>query len=176
MTVGTGIGIGIIVDGKPFGGVTHLEAGHMFVRRASRDEVFAGVCPFHGDCLEGLASGPAIAARWGQAAESLAPDHPALTMEVDYIAQLCVNLTYSMRPERIILGGGVMAYPGLLDKIAARFQTLLGGYDAHAVRLDPQLYIVPPKSGPHSGLAGALAMAHKAATDNWPAHGFALKA
>ena len=98
----------MIVGGAPYGGANHPEAGHIRVPRAQGDERFAGICPFDGDCLEGLACGPAMKARWGVSPADLPDDYPAWEIEVDYIAALCTNLTYILRPDRIILGVGIM--------------------------------------------------------------------
>lgn len=165
VTVGTGIGVGVIEHGRPMGGVGHAEAGHIRVAPAAGDD-FAGTCPFHGDCLEGLACGPAIAARWGRAAEELGEDHPAWGMQAHYLAALCVNVTYLLRPERIILGGGVMAHPALHDAVRARFATLIAGYALDRCSADPASFICPPAAQePSAGLLGAIALARDFVTD-----------
>ena len=128
VTVGTGIGVGVIDDGHPAGGVGHPEAGHMRVPRAAGDDAFAGSCPYHGDCVEGLASGPAIGARWRCDPQHLDDRHPGWGFEAHYIAALAVNLTYTLRPQRIVLGGGVMARVGLIDLVRSRFEHLMAGY------------------------------------------------
>jgi len=166
VTVGTGIGIGVIEHGRPMGGVGHSEAGHMRVAPAAGDD-FAGTCPFHGDCLEGLACGPAIAARWGKPAEELGEDHPAWVMQAHYLAALSVNLTYLLRPERIILGGGVMAHPALHDAVRARFAALAAGYALDRCSADPATFICPPAAQePSAGLLGAIALARDFITDS----------
>lgn len=176
VTIGTGIGVGVVINGKPFGGSNHLEAGHMFVRPAPGDEKFEGVCPFHGDCLEGLASGPAMNARWGIAAENLPDGHDGWRIEADYLAQLCINLTYSLRPQRIIMGGGVMERPGFIAEVSQRFMELLGGYDDHAVSLAQHHYICAPDAKTNAGLIGALALAHRHAHGVWPQTGYVAAA
>jgi fructokinase len=161
VTVGTGIGVGVIDHGKPISGVGHLEAGHMRVGRASGDD-FGGVCPYHGDCLEGLASGPAMAARWGQPAETLGSDHVGWTYQAHYLASLCVNLTYLIRPERIILGGGVTAHPQLHRLVREQFTLLTGGYSLDRCSAEPEAYIcLPTAEEPSAGLVGAIEIARQ---------------
>ncbi|WEK39545.1 MAG: ROK family protein [Candidatus Brevundimonas colombiensis] len=167
ITVGTGIGVGVMIDGQPHGGANHPEAGHIRVPRAKGDEGFSGACPFHGDCLEGLASGPAMRIRWGAPAETLAQDHPAWTTAAHYIASLCANLTYVLRPQRIIIGGGVMQ-PHLYDRVRRALIQQLGGYDASVRELDMDDYIAAPSAGASAGLHGALALAYREATGDWP--------
>ena len=108
LTVGTGIGGGGLQRGQPMHGLVHPEMGHMLLPRDPSADPFPGVCPFHGGCLEGLASGPAMLARWGQPAESLPADHPAWALEARYLALAAVNLVCTLSPQRIVLGGGVM--------------------------------------------------------------------
>lgn len=166
VTVGTGIGIGVIEQGRPMGGVGHSEAGHIRVSRALGDD-FAGSCPFHADCLEGLACGPAIAERWGQSAEELGEGHPAWAMQAHYLASLCVNLTYLLRPERIIVGGGVMAHPALHDAVRVRFAELSANYALDRCSADPATFICPPAAQePSAGLLGALALARDFIADS----------
>ncbi|HEX7871703.1 MAG TPA: ROK family protein, partial [Sphingobium sp.] len=107
VTLGTGIGGGVVIDGRPLHGRTHPEMGHIAVRRDPADAGFAGICPFHGDCLEGLASGPAIVARWGASLSDLPGDHPGHGLIARYVAQLCVALEAMLSPGRIVIGGGV---------------------------------------------------------------------
>jgi fructokinase len=129
------------------------------VSRVPADDRFEGLCPYHGDCLEGLACGPAIHDRWGAALDALPPDHFAHTLQASYIAQLCVSVIYSFAPDMIILGGGVMQTPGLIEKTRARVLQLLGGYWTPAIKHgDLQDYIVSPGLD-HSGLWGALTLA-----------------
>lgn len=170
VTIGTGIGVGMIVNGAPYGGANHPEAGHIRVPRAPGDETFEGHCPFHGDCLEGLASGPAMTARWGIRPPELPDDHPAWLIEADYIAALCTNLTYVMRPDRIILGGGVMQRLQICGLVRKALTEKLAGYDASIRDIDPKRYIAEPTAGSSAGLSGALAMAHHLAQRRWPAH------
>ncbi|GGC02521.1 fructokinase [Novosphingobium endophyticum] len=168
VTIGTGVGVGAIVNGVPFGGNNHLEAGHMLLRRARLDVDFAGICPFHGDCAEGLASGHAMHARWGRPAEELPADHPGWEIEAEYVATICANLTYSLRPERIVLGGGVMEYPGIVERVAQRYPQVIAGYDREASMRDARNYITRPGMGSRAGIYGALVSAHRAAHGAWP--------
>lgn len=169
VTIGTGIGVGLLIGGAPHGGANHPEAGHIAVPRAAGDDAFAGICPFHGDCLEGLACGPAMHARWGVPAEQLPADHPAWAMEADYIAALCATLTYVIRPDRIILGGGVMQ-PQMYARVRAALVAKLAGYDASMCTIDMDDYIAAPTAGASAGLTGALALAYRTATRQWPMH------
>jgi fructokinase len=155
VTIGTGIGGGAVIGGVPLHGLSHPEMGHMRLARHPGDTGFAGVCPFHGDCLEGLASGPAIIARWGQSLSDLPMEHLGHAIIAHYIGQLTVNVQAIMEPGRIILGGGVMATPGLLERVRGEAVRLGAGYfngDAAAV-------IVAPGLGERAGLLGALALA-----------------
>ncbi len=156
VTVGTGIGAGICVGGKPVHGLMHPEVGHMLLRPHPLDPMPQGICPYHESCLEGLASGPAIAKRAGASAETLPEDSPAFTLESNYLAQMCVNLIMTLSPEKIVLGGGVMGRESLLDRIRKETVRLLGGYiqvPEVTARIDS--YIVLPELYPISGLIGA---------------------
>jgi fructokinase len=155
ITIGTGIGGGAIIDGKPLHGLSHPEMGHIRPQRHPADLGFAGICPFHGDCLEGLASGPAIKARWGASLSELEPDHAAHDIIAWYLAQMVVTMQSIMEPGRIILGGGVMGTPGLIDRVRSKATELGKGYfrgAAHDI-------IVTPGLGEHAGLLGGLALA-----------------
>ncbi len=160
VTVGTGVGVGLVVDGAPFTQRNHPELGHLLVRRHPRDS-FAGVCPFHGDCLEGLASGPAIEARWGRPATDLGPrQQDSVMMSSYYIAQLLATITYAAAPQRIIAGGGVMKTPGLLDAVREQLVLLVGEALAdHPLTDTTSGYLVPPELGDSSGVRGALSVA-----------------
>lgn len=170
VTVGTGIGVGLLVGGAPHGGANHPEAGHIRLPRALGDHAFDGICPFHGDCLEGLASGPAIRARWGRPAEELAAGHPAWGVIAEYIAGLCANLTYIVRPDRIIIGGGVMQPIDMLARVRTALHGQLAGYDSSIADLDMDTYVAAPTAGDSAGLTGALAVAHRLVTRQWPMH------
>lgn len=155
ITIGTGIGGGAVVDGRLLRGLSHPEMGHIRVPRHPDDSGFAGHCPFHGDCLEGLASGPAIIARWGAPLSTLPADHPARAIIAWYLAQAVVTLQALMAPGRIILGGGVMATPDLLDGVRRAATVLGNGY--FVGRADA--VVVAPGLGDRAGLLGALALA-----------------
>lgn len=161
-TIGTGIGAGVIVNGQIVHGLTHPEAGHIRLPHDRARDPFPGTCPFHGDCFEGLASGPALAARWGQSGDLLPADHPAWELEADYIAAALVNTILLLSPRRIVLGGGVMQRTHLFPLIRQRVKALLNDYVASPVfEGDLSDYIVPPALGNRSGVLGALAMAQK---------------
>lgn len=160
VTVGTGIGVGIVVNGAPFTLRSHPELGHLVIRRHPRDS-FAGVCPFHGDCLEGLASGPSIEARWGRPGMDLGSlREDAVALSSYYIAQLLATVTYAAAPQRIVVGGGVLKTPGLLDAVREQLAKLVGGALAGHPLLDPGSgYVVRPELGDESGVRGALSLA-----------------
>ncbi|MGI9176086.1 MAG: ROK family protein [Rhodothermales bacterium] len=161
MTIGTGVGGGALVDGRPVHGLVHPEMGHLLLPRAPGD-TFEGACPFHGACLEGMASGPALAARWGEKAQNLPEDHQAWTFEAFYLALAIVNLTLTLSPQRIILGGGVMHQRHLFPMIRQTVQEKLNGYVCTPEILkNIERYIVPPALGDQAGVLGALAMAAK---------------
>lgn len=159
ITVGTGIGGGAVVNGQPLHGARHPEMGHFLPRRHPDDTGFAGVCPFHGDCLEGVAAGPSIIARWGKSLSDLPADHPGHAIIADYLAQLAVAQQAMLSPRRIVLGGGVMATPGLLDRVRARVATLAAGYFGE---VDMAALVVAPALGDRAGLLGALVLAERA--------------
>ena len=160
LTIGTGIGGGGMVGGKLMHGLVHPEMGHIRLPHDRDVDPFEGVCPFHGDCLEGLATGPALAARWGQRGETLPADHPAWPLEAHYLALGLVNLICTLSPQRIILGGGVMKERHLFPLIRAEVQELLNGYVQAPEILDGiDDYIVPPVLGGRAGVLGAIALA-----------------
>ncbi len=155
ITIGTGIGGGAIIDGKPLQGLSHPEMGHIRLPRHPLDTEFPGICPFHGDCLEGLASGPAIKARWGVSLSDLPYDHEAHDIVAWYLAHMVVTLQSIMEPGCVILGGGVTATPALLDRIRVQADKLGGGY----FRGQAADIIVAPGLGDKAGLLGGLALA-----------------
>jgi fructokinase len=160
MTVGTGIGVGVMVNGQPLHGLLHPEAGHMLLPRDPQRDPFTGACPYHGDCFEGLACGPAMAKRWGQPAETLPADHSAWQLEAHYVALAVVNLTLVLSPQRIVIGGGVMQRTGLLDLVRHDVRELLNGYvQSDRITRDIDQFIVPPALGNQSGMLGAIALA-----------------
>ncbi len=160
VTVGTGIGGGVIHHRQPLRGLSHPEMGHIRVPRHPDDTRFAGVCPFHNDCLEGLASGPAGLARWGAPLETLGPDHAAWNVLGFYLAHLCATATMLLSPHVIVMGGGVMKSPPLLPAVRGWTRHLLAGYP-HSAPLAGSLerYIVKPALGDRAGALGALALA-----------------
>ena len=162
VTVGTGVGAGLVYHGASFLGVTHPEMGHIHVRRHPQDLHFAGVCPFHGDCLEGLASGSAIMARKGQDLSAVPRDDVVWEMEADYLGQLCAQLVVTVSPHRILLGGGVMQQVQLFPTISARMRHWLGGY-IQSAEVQSDDFISPPGLGAQAGVKGALALAVAAA-------------
>jgi fructokinase len=155
ITVGTGIGGGAIIDGRILQGLSHPEMGHIRPQRHPDDLGFAGVCPFHSDCMEGLASGPAIKARWGMSLSELPADHPAHAIIAWYLAQMVVTLQSIMEPGRIILGGGVMGTPGLIERVC----DVAGQLGSAYFRGRPNDIVVAPGLGDRAGLLGALALA-----------------
>ncbi len=159
VTIGTGVGAGIVVNGQPVKGAMHPEVGHMLLPHDWQRDPFPGACPFHGDCLEGLAAGPAIEKRWGRKADTLPEEHEAWDIQADYLAALCWNLTVCYSPQRIILGGGVMKQSHLFPRIHDRFRRHTNGYPCGEAARSPQDYIVAPQLGGHAGEAGALLMA-----------------
>jgi fructokinase len=159
-TIGTGIGAGVIVNGKITHGLTHPEAGHMRLPHDRKKDPFPGTCPFHGDCFEGMASGPALACRWRKSAETIPDNHPAWELEATYIAYALVNVILTLSPQRIVLGGGVMEHKPLFPSIRGKVRGLLNGYIASPVLTGTmEEYIVPPALGKRSGVLGALALA-----------------
>jgi fructokinase len=163
-TIGTGIGGGAIVEGRPVHGLLHPEMGHIPIVARGGDP--AGICPYHGGaCVEGVASGPAIHARAGRPASELPPDDPIWDDEAAYLAFLAAAATLMYSPQRIILGGGVMRQSHLLARIRTRFVALLNGYvQSPAVTRDVAEYLVPPGLGDRSGVLGALALALEASS------------
>ena len=163
VTVGTGIGAGIVSEGKLIHGLLHPELGHMLLRQEPDDPSPEGFCPYHQGCLEGLASGPAIEKRWGTGARNLPPDHEAWDLETSYLAQMCMNAVCAFSPEKIILGGGVMQQKHLFPLIREKTLRLLNGYiRADAILDHIDTYIVEPGLGTKSGAIGALLLAREA--------------
>ncbi len=158
LTIGTGIGGGLVLNGAPVHGIAHPEIGHIFPRRHPQDVEFAGVCPVHGDCLEGLACGPAIIDRWGCSLSQLPADHPGHAIIADYIAQACHTLFASVAVGEIVIGGGVANTPGLVERVAARARDLDAGYLPGGARHQ----IIRPRLAADAGITGALMLAERA--------------
>jgi fructokinase len=153
VTVGTGIGGGAIVSGRVLHGLTHPEMGHVRIPHDWSRDPFPGACPYHGDCLEGLASGPAIQARWGVPPAELQRDHPAWALEAEYLAHGLANFVCTLSPERILLGGGVMAQAQLYEMVREKLACVLASYVAELP------LVMAPELGTRAGVLGALAMA-----------------
>ena len=158
-TIGTGIGTGVLKDGRVVAGWSHYESGHLLVRRDTALDPFEGICPYHGDCLEGLASGPAIAARWGHDLSHATERQIALI--ADYAAQLAVALVLLHRPERMIFGGGVAKADGLIDRLRILTRKHLASYIAEWDE-DLTYRIVPPALGDDAGITGAVELGRRA--------------
>ncbi len=161
MTVGTGIGVGLVVNGQPLHGLLHPESGHMFIPHDQQRDPFAGACPYHGDCFEGLASGPALTKRWGQSGETLPADHPAWALEAHYVGLAVANLILTLSPRRVVVGGGVMQQAALYPLVRHETQRVLGGYvqSDWITTQHVDQYIMPPALGNRSGVLGAIALA-----------------
>ena len=160
ITVGTGVGGGAVIDGTPVTGLVHPEMGHVSISRRPGDD-FGGVCPFHGDCLEGMASGPAIEARWGRPAEHVEDTERMVEIEAATIAAGLRQIVYVLAPERIVLGGGVSKLAGLHERVNAELVEQMSGYTVN--REHQSGFVVPPGLGDDAGVAGALALAITAA-------------
>jgi fructokinase len=164
LTIGTGLGGGGMVNGQLLHGLVHPEMGHIRVPHDQVADPFPGCCPFHGDCLEGLVSGPALEGRWGQRGETLPPEHPAWDLEAQYIALGLTSLICTLSPQRIIVGGGVMHQVRLFQDVRAKVLAMLNGYIQAPEILDRMgEYIVPPALGESAGVLGAIALAMKLA-------------
>ncbi len=167
VTVGTGIGGGLVIDEQISTGASHPEIGHITLARHPHDLPDAGICPFHKDCLEGFASGPSIHSRWHQSLSQLASDHFAHRLEAYYLGQMCANLLLSMVPDMIVIGGGVSNSPGLIARVQQATRALLNGY-LPALDSDTAMAqrISLPSLAPLSGLVGAFELSHSNKTSN----------
>jgi fructokinase len=164
LTVGTGIGAGLLLNGVPWHGLVHPEVGHMRIPHDRDADPFPGICPVHGDCFEGLASGPALAERWGRPAEELPEDHPGWALEAQYIAFAILNVVCTASPHRVIAGGGVFDQPVLLATVGRCLQQLVGGYlETPLLLKEIDRYLVAPGLGDDAGVLGAIAMAEMTA-------------
>lgn len=163
VTVGTGIGGGGMVEGRLMHGLLHPEMGHMRIPHDLGEDPYPGRCPYHGDCLEGLATGPAMEERWGRPPEALPPDHEAWELEARYLAHGLANLALVLSPERIVVGGGVLRDGHLFPRIRREMEELLGGYlRAPEILEGMDAYVVPPGLGDRAGVLGALALGRRA--------------
>jgi fructokinase len=163
LTVGTGIGLGLVVAGRPLHGLLHPEAGHMRIPHPIARDGFPGSCPFHRDCWEGLASGSAMQARWGAPAADLGAEHPGWDLEADYLAAGIANIITTVSPQRFIVGGGVFGHPGLLAQVRSKVTAGLAGYlDVAALQTGMDDYLVAPRLGEHAGALGAITLAARA--------------
>lgn len=160
LTIGTGVGAGIYIEGKLLHGMLHPEAGHVLVTKKS-DDSYAGKCPYHKNCLEGLAAGPAIEERWGEKAVNLAGRKEVWDLEADYIAQALVGYILTLSPEMIILGGGVMHQEQLFPLIRQKVTDLLNGYVQTEEVADMEHYIVPASLQDAQGIMGCLELARR---------------
>lgn len=158
VTIGTGVGVGVYVNGGLLHGMMHPEAGHILLQRHPEDS-YGGKCPFHGHCLEGMAAGPAIEERWGAKGADLAARREVWELEAYYIAQACVNYTLVYAPRRIILGGGVMHQEQLFPMIRRQFGELMAGYVRTPELEDMDSYIVPCSLNDNQGIMGCLQLA-----------------
>lgn len=163
LTVGTGIGGGGMVNGQLVHGLIHPEMGHIRIPHDWQRDPYAGSCPYHGDCFEGLAAGPALEGRWGRRGETLPVDHPAWQLEAEYLALGLVNFICTLSPQRIVIGGGVMQRPHLLPLVRRRVRELLNGYlQVPSILEHIDDYIVPPALGDRAGVLGAIALGQQA--------------
>jgi len=163
VTIGTGVGAGLVIEGKMVHGLIHPELGHMLLRQEANDPCPEGFCPYHRGCIEGLCSGPAMEKRWGRKAFDLPQDHEAWELEAAYLAQMCMNAICAFSPEKIILGGGVMQQKHLFPRIRQKTAALLNGYvQAEPVLNGMENFITEPGLGTRSGALGALLLARKA--------------
>jgi fructokinase len=162
-TVGTGIGTGVVRDAIPLQGFSHYESGHIPIARDPAKDPYPGKCPYHGDCLEGLAAGPAIEARWGSSLSKLASPADKVELIASYLAQLATTLILLHMPDRLVFGGGVIKTPGLLAALRRATEARLAGY-VSAPQLDPGLerYIVAPGLGDEAGITGAVLLGKQA--------------
>jgi fructokinase len=160
LTIGTGIGGGAIINGRPLHGLVHPEMGHILIPHDTQKDPFEGCCPYHKDCFEGLASGTAVEKRWGKTPGTMPPDYPAWQLEAEYISAGVMNLVLTLSPQKVILGGGIMKMPGLLQSVQVKVQALLNHY-VYSPAIEGKIteYIVAPGLGDMAGVLGAIALA-----------------
>ena len=160
LTVGTGIGAGLLLDGRPWHGLVHPEVGHIRIPHDRDRDRFPGSCPAHGDCWEGLAAGTAIAQRWQVAPDHIPDDHPAWTLEAEYLALGILSIVLVASPQRVIVGGGVVESRPLLELVRPRLGELMAGYlDTPLLGERVDSYLVSPERGDRAGVLGAIALA-----------------
>jgi fructokinase len=163
LTIGTGIGGGLLIDGRPVHGLVHPEVGHLRVPR-NPDDTFPGACPIHGDCWEGMASGVAVAERWGVSPKELPDEHPGWALEAEYLALGILGIVSVASPHRVIVGGGVMERAPLLGMVRERLRELVAGYlDTPLLGDRVDEYLVAPQLGDRAGVLGAITLAADAA-------------
>lgn len=167
LTIGTGIGGGGMINGRLLHGLLHPEMGHVFIPHDIKTDPYEGKCPFHKNCFEGLASGPALKDRWGEPAENLSEDHKAWDLEAKYISLALINYICTLSPQRIIIGGGVMEQKRLLSLIHEKVRGMLNNYiGVTELRENIEKYIVMPELGNKSGILGAIALAKQEYMNN----------
>lgn len=161
ITVGTGVGGGVLIHGQLLHGLLHPEIGHVMVPPPTNSQAIQAIChcPFHKSCVEGYISGAALAVRWGVRADTLPDDHPAWEEVADTMAHLLANITLTLCPKRIILGGGVMEQPNILPLVRGKFAQVLNGYlRVPEITRELDHYICAPGLQGRSGILGALAL------------------
>ncbi|MFL5863491.1 MAG: ROK family protein [Solirubrobacteraceae bacterium] len=160
LTVGTGIGAGLLIGGRPVHGLVHPEVGHLRIPHDRGRDPFAGACPAHGDCWEGLAAGGALRERWALNPKVIPDEHPAWALEAEYLALGILAIVFVASPRRVVVGGGVMEHAGLLESVRRRLVELNAGYlETPLMGADIDRYVVPPALGDQAGVLGALALA-----------------
>jgi fructokinase len=171
VTVGTGVGGGAVVNGQTVHGAVHPEMGHLRVPHDRARDPFPGVCPYHGDCLEGLASATAMRGRWNVGPDNLPPDHPGWELEASYLGLGLASVVAVLSPQRIVLGGGLIRAPGLLPRVRERLVALIGGYLRSPALDDIERYVTAPALGERAGVLGAIALAQDAGVARVPRAG-----
>lgn len=166
LTIGTGIGGGAMVNGRLLHGLVHPEMGHIALPHDWEQDPYEGKCPYHGDCLEGMAAGPAIAERWDEKGQNLPADHPAWELEAHYLALALRTFICTLSPQRIIMGGGVMEQPQLFPLVRQKTLEYLNGYVQHPAILENiESFIAPPGLGGKAGVLGAIALGQDALSE-----------
>ena len=169
ITVGTGVGVGVFINGKLVHGAAHPEGGHLLIVRHPKDQTYQGWCPYHRICLEGMASGSAIKDRWGKPAAELVGNDEVWDIVTDYLAQALTSYIYLYAPQKIIIGGGVLHNPGVFEKIHEKVLERDAHYSSVKDLENIQDYIVLPSLDDNQGVLGALALGYEASTGHFPA-------